>query len=124
MKWLFCRLKILFQKQPAKTQKLQFFAKLYTDSSLKNPFFCRKRSKKLPTTNSFKFSKISQHLKKKHLGFSTCLFDMLIHGCLHPPINLWGFSWRESNLELVQNTGWLSLSAPQNVKFRSIQNSL
>ena len=42
--------------------------------------------------------------------FSHCLFDMQELGCLLPPFQLLGFIWHQMSLELVQSTGWVSLS--------------
>ena len=53
--------------------------------------------------------------------FSHCLFDMPELGCLLPPIQLLGFIWHQISLELVQSTGWVSLSTTPKGSARSVK---
>ena len=53
--------------------------------------------------------------------FSHCLSDMLELGCLLPPFQLLGFIWHQMSLELVQSTGWVSLSTTPKGSARSVK---
>ena len=53
--------------------------------------------------------------------FSHFLFDMPKLGCLLPPFQLLVFIWHQMNLELVQSTGWVSLSRTPKVSARSVK---
>ena len=53
--------------------------------------------------------------------FSHCLYDMLEHDCLLPPFQLLDFIWHQISLELVQSTGWVSLSTTPKGSARSVK---